>query len=150
LQMRASVGDSLRRAGGHRLFLDLVAAGQQALGTCLLTGPGKLPVRGIIHSVSAWNEVSCITRATHRALLLAEEHKFERLALPALGTGRGRVAIESCIDSMVGVLRLHLLMGHSPLKEVRFVLFDRDQFETAVQVARGILLQESDPTEALD
>jgi serine/threonine-protein kinase len=140
MTMRSGVGDALRRAGGDELETLAAAGGEQALGGCVLTGPGRLPLRGVIHAVAAWNEVSCIARATQRALLIAEEQGYARLALPALGTGQGRVHLEACADAMAGVLRLQLLMGGSRLSEVDVVLYDAETRARFVEVAAGVLL----------
>ncbi len=139
MSMRAGVGDALRRRGGDALEAEAMAHGERALGDCVLTGGGSLPVRGVLHAVAAWNQVSCIARATHRALLLAEEQGFRRLAFPALGTGQGRVALEACTDAMVGALRLHLLMGGSQLEEVRFVFYTAEHLARALEVGASTL-----------
>lgn len=148
MSMRAGVGDALRRRGGDALEAEAMALGDRALGDCVLTHGGLLPVRGVLHAVAAWNQVLCIARTTHRALLLAEENGFRRLAFPALGTGRGRVALEACADAMVGALRQHLLMGGSRLEEVRFVFYTPEDRARALEVAIAAL-QGTDDVPAL-
>lgn len=144
MAMRRGVGEALRRAGGDAIEAEAVALGERALGECVYTAAGELPVKGVLHAVAAWNEVSCIARATHRALLLAEERGLRRLAFPALGTGQGRVSLEACADAMVSALLEHLRLGGSRLEEVRFVLYDSPSYERVVEVATAMLLGNSD------
>lgn len=156
MQMRSGVGDALRRAGGDAIEAEAVAWGERALGDAVVTGAGALPCRAVIHAVGAWNEVSCVARATQRALLHAEEQSYARIALPAVGTGRGRVSLESCADTMVGTLRAHLALGGSRLREVRFMLLDSAALSRFGEVAHAVLsglenvLDDCDGTSAVD
>jgi serine/threonine-protein kinase len=139
LGMRSGVGEALRRAGGDAIEEEVLAAGPRPLGDVVVTGAGALPARAVLHAVGAWNEVSCVSRATHRALLVAEERGYARLALPAIGTGRGRVPLEACADAMVGTLRSHLALGGSRLRELRFVLYDAPTLKRFEAVAHAVL-----------
>lgn len=140
LSMRSGVGDSLRRAGGDSIEEAALAHGDRALGECVRTHAGALPARSVLHAVGAWNEVSCIARASHRALLAAEDLGHTSMAFPALGTGRGGVSLEASVDAIVGALRLHLVMGGSRLREVRFVFIDDEARRRAVEVAESVFL----------
>ncbi len=87
LTMQSGVGAALRRAGGDDIEAAAVREAPQPLGACIPTRAGKLHAKYVLHAVSAWEEVSCIGRATQRALLLAEELGLRSLAVPAIGTG---------------------------------------------------------------
>ena len=146
MAMRLGVSEALRAAGGDAVEAEAMRGGERALGDCLLTAAGALPCRGIIHAVAAWNEVSCIARATQRAFLMAEEQGYRTLALPALGTGQGRVGMEACADSMVSTMLLHLLLGGSGIREVRFVLYDAPSYARFLEVAAGLLVGDGEAT----
>jgi serine/threonine-protein kinase len=139
LRMRSGVGEALRRAGGDVIEEEVLALGPRPLGDVVVTGAGALPAGAVIHAVGAWNEVSCVSRATHRALLVAEERGWSRLALPAIGTGRGRVPLEACADAMVGTLRAHLALGGSRLRDLKFVLYDAATLRRFEAVAHAVL-----------
>jgi O-acetyl-ADP-ribose deacetylase (regulator of RNase III) len=139
MRMRSGVGDAIRRAGGDAIEDEAMRDGARALGDCIATGAGRLACRGVLHAVGGWNEVSCVGRATHRALLLAEERGYTRIAMPAIATGTGRVSVEACADSMMGALRLHLALGGSRLREVRVVLFDAEKLRRFSDVAKALL-----------
>jgi serine/threonine-protein kinase len=103
------------------------------------TTAGTLPYAGVLHAVGGWNEVSCVARATHRAVLLAAERGFRRVAFPAIATGQGRVSLESCADALLGVLVLHATLGGLSLEEVRVVLVDESTHRRFCDVAEGLL-----------
>ena len=140
MRMRSGVGEALRTRGGDEIEVEATKAGECALGTSVATGAGRLDARHVLHAVSAWNEISCVGRAAHRTLLLAEELGLKSLAIPALGTGASRVTHETCANALATALRHHLLLGGSRLRQVRFVLRDegaRDVFrEVAAQALR--------------
>ncbi|MEI8256671.1 MAG: serine/threonine-protein kinase [Deltaproteobacteria bacterium] len=144
MQMRMSLSNALRERGGDEIEAEAMAGGEHALGDCVVTGAGRLAAKALMHVVGGWQEVSCVARATHRALLLAEERQFTRIAMPAIATGGSGVSMESSADSMVGVLQQHLTLGGSRLREVRFVLYDARAHKRFLEVATGMLLGSED------
>jgi serine/threonine-protein kinase len=140
LSMRSSLADAIRCAGGDQIEEEALALGPRALGECVLTSAGTLKAKAILHAVGGWHEVSCIARATHRALWLAEEKKFARIALPAIATGAQKVPVEAAADSMLSALRIHIAMGGSQLRELRFVLPTQEKLRRFVDVAAGVIM----------
>lgn len=124
MRMRTGVGDALRCAYGDTLEEEARAHGDQPLGACVITGPGSLRCKSVLHAVSAWEQASCVGRATQRALLSAERLGLRSLALPALGTGAAHVSLEACAAAMGSALRWHLALGGSRLTELTFALLD--------------------------
>jgi serine/threonine-protein kinase len=118
-----------------------VSSGERALGECVRTAPGALATKHVLHAVSAWNETSCVGRATQRALALADRLACRSLAFPALGTGAARVTIETCANAMMTALRWRLQLGGTRLRQVRVVLGDDAKLEAfrdvAVEALRG-------------
>ncbi len=140
MTMNEGVGGALAKRGGPALVREAEAIGERALGECVGTGPGDLDCRAVLHAVSAWQEVSCVSRAMHRALFLAEELGLRRIAVPAIGTGQGGVRLEACAQAIATTLRLHLSLGGSTLEEVRFVLYDEPAHAAFVDVLHGVFL----------
>jgi serine/threonine-protein kinase len=132
LEMRTGVGDALRRRGGDEIEAEAQKDGEQPLGSCFRTKPGRLETHHLFHAVSAWNEVSCVGRAFARALLLSEEHGCMSLAAPALGTGAARVGLEMCAHAMMTTLRWHMMLGGTRLRDVTIWL-DSDVKRRAFQ-----------------
>jgi len=118
MKMRSGVSEALRTRGGDVIEEEARSGGEQALGACVRTRPGALATKHVFHAVGAWNEVSCIGRAFARALLLADEHGCQSLAVPALGTGAARVGLEMCANAMMTSLRWHTMMGGMRLREL--------------------------------
>lgn len=139
LRMRGGTGDAIRRAGGDGIEADAMALAPRALGECVATKAGTLPARAVLHAVGGWNEVSCVARATYRALHLCCERRLRSIAIPAIATGRGGVSLESCADALVGVLALYAGMGDLPVDDVRVVLVDDDAQRRFCEVAEGLL-----------
>jgi O-acetyl-ADP-ribose deacetylase (regulator of RNase III) len=145
LQMRTGVGEALRRAGGDVIEDEARAQGEQPLGACVVTGPGQLQCRHVLHAVSAWEQASCVGRATQRALLIAERLGLRTLVLPALGTGAAGVALEACASTMAAALRWHMELGGTRLSEVRIVLYDDEKLQSFKEVFEAGLLGEEEP-----
>lgn len=118
LRMRTGSSEALRQRGGDEIEEDAMASGEQALGSCIRTRPGRLDAKHVFHAVSAWNEVSCVGRSFARALLQAEEHGCNTLAAPALGTGAARVGLEMCANAMMTTLRWHVMLGGTRIREL--------------------------------
>lgn len=122
MTMRVGSSDALRRRGGDAIEAEAMKDGPRALGACVVTGAGTLAARQVIHAVSAWNETSCIGRAMYRALLKADQLGLRSIAAPALGTGSGRVTMQTCANAMMSALRWHLAVGGSRIQRVTVVL----------------------------
>ena len=140
MTMDGGVGRALVDAGGQAIADEALAHGEQALGSCVATTAGALDAQEILHAVSAWNEVSCVARATHRALVMAESKAYARIAMPAIGTGQGGVAIEACAQAIASVLELHLQLGGSRLEELRLVLHEQETLDAFREVFAGVFV----------
>jgi O-acetyl-ADP-ribose deacetylase (regulator of RNase III) len=150
--MRSGVGAALRLRGGDVIEEEALAGGRHALGDCVATGAGALDCKKVLHAVSGWKEASCIARASQRALLLAEELGLRSLAFPALGTGKAQVARESSAYATASALYWHVLLGGTRLREVEFVLFEKETLEIYMEELSTVFLgdveQEDDEDEA--
>uniref|UniRef100_A0A672JFB8 Poly [ADP-ribose] polymerase n=1 Tax=Salarias fasciatus TaxID=181472 RepID=A0A672JFB8_SALFA len=71
--------------------------------TMILTSAGKLPSRKIVHVIGQ-NDPQGIRDVVFSVLRFCEEHKFQSVSFPALGTGLGGVAPSAVADAMVGAV----------------------------------------------
>lgn len=140
MKMRSGVGACLRASGGDVIEEEAMRGGRRALGECIATTAGALKCKRVLHAVSAWKEASCIARTCQRAFLLAEELELRSIAIPALGTGLAQVSPEACAYAAASALLQHVMLGGSRLKDVRFVLYDRETLELFVEELGGVLL----------
>ena len=145
--MRSGVGAALRARGGNEIEDEAQSGGKRALGDCIATGAGTLACKKVLHAVSGWKEASCIARASQRALLLAEELELRSLAFPALGTGKAQVARESSAYATASALYWHILLGGSRLREVEFVLYDKETLEIYIEELSSVFLGDAEHPE---
>jgi serine/threonine-protein kinase len=59
-------------------------------------------------------------------LAVADKHRLTSLALPALGTGAGQLALPAAAEAAIGALLAHLKSAKTTLKRVVFVLAQDD------------------------
>ena len=87
------VSGEIKRRGGVAPFRELGRAGVLALGAAVLTGPGRLPFRGVIHVAGIgfdWRaSARSIRMSVGNATALANQHGFRSLAFPLVGAGTG-------------------------------------------------------------
>jgi O-acetyl-ADP-ribose deacetylase len=140
----AGVAGAIRRAAGDQVEAEAVAQGPWPVGDAVRTGPGRLADRGvkaILHAAAmAPGEpasAAAAGSATAAALRLAAAEGLASVALPALGTGVGGVALEDAAAAMGAAVRDHGA-GPKPVRTVVFALYDRE----AVQRFGGALERE--------
>lgn len=148
MAMDQGVGAALVARGGASLQDEARAGGPRILGGCVLTKSGTLSCRGVLHAVSAWQEISCVGRAMQRVFLHAEREQMRTLAVPAVGTGQGGIPVEACAQSIAATLRLHLMLGGSQLSHVRLVLRDEATRAVFADVFEGLFFSAVSSAEA--
>ena len=94
LLLPQGVSGAIKRRGGTVPFREVRKRGPLSLGEAVLTGAGKLPFKGIIHVAGInwlWTaSEKSIRLSVRNAMVLAREHGFASIALPAIGAGSGR------------------------------------------------------------
>jgi O-acetyl-ADP-ribose deacetylase len=87
------VSGAIKKRGGVEPFNELWRLGPLPLGEAVLTGPGRLPYRGIIHVTG----INLLWRASERsirdsvrnAMRIVEDQGFRSVAFPIIGAGSG-------------------------------------------------------------
>jgi len=144
MRMQSGVGAALRKRGGQAIEDEALHAGRRALGEVVATQGGALKCRHVLHAVSAWRQASCIARTSQRVLLLAEELGMRTLAIPAIGTGAARVVPEAAASAMASALFEHVLLGGTRIRDVRFVLYDKETRDLFIELLEDVLLGDLD------
>jgi O-acetyl-ADP-ribose deacetylase len=137
LVLGGGVAGAIRRAGGPAIQDECEAHGPIRVGEAAITGAGKLRARYVVHAAS----MALGGRTTREALRssmddvfrLAQRHRIETMAIPAVGTGIAGFPIDECGRVMAESLQ-HALSHGWQATEVRFVLFGegaKSPFETA-------------------
>jgi O-acetyl-ADP-ribose deacetylase (regulator of RNase III) len=87
------VSRAIKKRAGREPFHEVARHGPIPLGGAVLTGPGRLPFKGIIHVAGIsmlWRSSERSIRASvSNAVLLAEKHAFRSVAMPLIGAGTG-------------------------------------------------------------
>ena len=105
-RMGGGVAGVIRRAAGPEVEAEAVKAAPIPVGTAVMTTGGTTRFSGIIHAPTMTRPAEAIPvenvrKATRAALQLAEEKKIERIALPGMGTGVGRVSPQAAARVMI-------------------------------------------------
>lgn len=134
LTMGAGVAGAIKRKGGTIIEEDAVRQGPIEVGDAVVTTAGNLPANYVIHAAVMGADLrsspELVRRATLATLRRAEDLRLHSLALPAFGTGVGRMDPKESADSMVGALRAHLAeFSSSSLRRIHLVLFQDDTYQ---------------------
>jgi O-acetyl-ADP-ribose deacetylase (regulator of RNase III) len=99
------VSGAIKRHAGYRPFIELGRLGPIPLGCAVLTGPGKLRYRAIIH-VAGINMWWCATTYSIKhsvlsAMRIVNEHSFRSVAFPIIGGGTGGFGASGALALML-------------------------------------------------
>lgn len=144
LWMGSGVAGAIKRAAGEEVEREAMAQGPIRVGQAVATGPGRLPIKAIIHAAAMGFEggrsipasAETVRSATEQSLILCDRLGLESVAFPALGAGVGGLDMATCAQVMVETVTRYLFGGQSHLREVVFVLRNenaRQTFEEAIE-----------------
>ena len=108
LLLPQGVSGAIKRRGGIAPFVEVGRAGAIPLGGAVVTGPGRLNFKAIIH-VAAINmfwraSESSIRMSVRSTMKLVQERNFASVAFPVLGSGSGGYDVENALKLMVDEL----------------------------------------------
>ncbi len=133
LLMGGGVAGAIRRRGGRSIEEEAVKLGPISIGEAIVTKAGKLKAKYVIHAATMGMDFKTdekkIRDSTANSLKRAEEKKISSLAFPALGCGVGEFPLVACAKIMSQEVFKHLRETKSKLKEIIFVLYDKEAFE---------------------
>ena len=136
LHLGSGVAGAIRKKGGPQIQADCNKKGPIELGEAATTKAGGMKAKYVIHAAGMrlGGRVTheSLKNATLNSLLRAEEKGCKSVAFPAIGTGVGGYKIDACAKDMLHVAYDYLKKNDhkTGIDEVRFVLFDRDSFDT--------------------
>ena len=136
LRLGSGVAGAIRRRGGPQIQADCDKISPIPLGEAAVTRAGGMKAKYVIHAASMrlGGPVTkeSLKNTTRNSLLRAEEKGCKSIAFPAIGTGVGGYRINACAKDMLAIVLNHLKTNahKTTLEEVRFVLYDRDAFDT--------------------
>ena len=100
------VSRAIKRHAGYAPFRELARYGPMSLGSAMLTSPGRLPLRGIIHVAGInllWRASNrSIADSVHNAMVIVIQHGFRSVAFPIIGAGSGGYRPGEALEVMLG------------------------------------------------
>lgn len=99
------VSGAIKKKAGFAPFREVAKHGPIKLGKAVLTGPGRLKYKGIIH-VAGINMFWCATEKSIRgsvrsAMAIVKEKGFQSVAFPIIGAGSGSYNTEKALSIML-------------------------------------------------
>lgn len=108
LLLPQGVSGAIKRRAGLGPFNELRRHGLLPLGGAVLTGPGRLPLQGIVHVAGighTWRASEKSIRASVRnAMALVGQYGFASVAFPVIGAGTGGFSREDAERIMLDEL----------------------------------------------
>jgi O-acetyl-ADP-ribose deacetylase (regulator of RNase III) len=125
--MGGGVAAAIRRAGGKEIETEAIKVCQEQNpmpGDLYVTNAGTLPFQGIIHLVTMKEPAGAtsydiVKTCLNHLVAYCQEHGIHKVALPALGTGVGRLNKAKVAAIFKEVLE--------PVKDIEFIVVDIDQ-----------------------
>ena len=109
LLLPQGVSRAIKRRAGAAPFRELAHAGPIPLGKAVLTGPGRLPYRGIIHVAGIdmfWRaSEESVRGSVTSAMDLVDQHGFASVAFPIIGAGSGGLGEDRALSVMSDAFR---------------------------------------------
>jgi O-acetyl-ADP-ribose deacetylase (regulator of RNase III) len=141
------VDGAIHRAGGPAILAEcrqiVARIGRLPAGQAVATCAGNLPAPHVIHTVGPfWNggnrgEAEALASCHRESIRIADELGLASIAFPAISTGAYRYPVERAAQVAVGSAA-ETLKRATHVREVRFVLFDRDTLDTYANAARAL------------
>ncbi|WP_394796122.1 macro domain-containing protein [Armatimonas sp.] len=104
LLLPQGVSGAIKKQAGYAPFQELASVGPMPLGSAVLTTPGQLPYKAIIHVAGInllWRASEFSIRESVRsAMLLVNEKGFASVAFPVIGAGSGSFPTERALEIM--------------------------------------------------
>jgi O-acetyl-ADP-ribose deacetylase (regulator of RNase III) len=143
LALGSGFGTAISTQGGPKIQEELKKTGSANVTDVVVTGGGNLQARYILHAVGPRfqeeDSEEKLRATTLNVLRKAEEHKLQKIAFPAMGSGFYGIPLDVCARVTLGVVR-EFLEKASELGEVVFCLRDSRElrvFQEHLQKMRG-------------
>ena len=110
--MGGGVAAAIRKHGGDEIQAEAMSRAPIAVGAAIITSPGSLPCRFVIHApvmedpgmkIPAEN----VRRAARAALIAADVKQFKVIAFAGMGTDLGDVPMDEAARAIVEEIRAH-------------------------------------------
>lgn len=132
LQLGSGVAAAILAKGGESIQEECNRIGGTLVGTAVMTGPGLLSVRHIVHAVGPrmgeGEEDRKLASAVRSALALTERHGMKSLALPAISSGSFGFPMDRCARITLTEVQRYI-QGGTKLERIVLAVMGEDNFE---------------------
>lgn len=130
LLMNGGLSAIIKEKGGADIEEEAIKNAPISVGWCIVTDAGKLPYKYVIHAPTVQNpgdhsSVENIRLAMLGILKIADMYSIQKIAIPGLGTGTGKVPKQDSAQIMLEILNAYTPLG---LEEVYLVAKDDELF----------------------
>ncbi|KAM6984986.1 LOW QUALITY PROTEIN: protein mono-ADP-ribosyltransferase PARP14 [Aplochiton taeniatus] len=141
LNLNTGVSGAILKAAGQTVVDECAALGVQPSNGVVMTKPGNLQAKHIIHMVGQTKEKD-ITSSTLKVLKMCVDNKIQSVSFPALGTGAGNLATAKVANAMLAAIEDLLLITRKPtVTTVHIVVFQNKifkEFQEAIKKLKKI------------
>lgn len=127
LYLGGGVAGAIRKKGGPAIQAECDKIGGTFVGGAVITGGGNLKAKYVIHAVGPQmgqgDEDNKLKNATLNSLRLADKHKLQSIAFPAISTGIFGYPADRCAEIMLTTI-IEYLKSDTGIKKVTMCLFD--------------------------
>jgi O-acetyl-ADP-ribose deacetylase (regulator of RNase III) len=143
------VDGAIHRAGGPAILEEcqkiVAQQGRLPTGKAVITTGGNLKAQYVIHTVGPiWhggskNEVALLGSAYYECLKLATENKLASISFPSISTGAYGYPVDEAAEIAVSTVVSFLKEQATYLKDVVFVLFDSQTYQSYCSALQAYL-----------
>ncbi|XP_030199140.1 protein mono-ADP-ribosyltransferase PARP14 isoform X2 [Gadus morhua] len=129
LNLNSGVSGAILSAAGQTVVDECNNLGNQPGDGVVMTKPGNLAAKHIIHMVGQTKSKDIISSML-KVFKMCEDHKIQSVSFPALGTGVGKLCAVDVGNAMVTAVEEHIKMTKTTsLKDVHIVIFQTTMFQ---------------------
>ncbi|KAM9365083.1 poly(ADP-ribose) polymerase family member 14-related sequence 1 isoform 2-T2 [Pholidichthys leucotaenia] len=138
--LKSGVSKAILDAAGNAVEAECQTLGAQPNQGMIMTQPGNLKCKKILHLVGQTDPVK-IKKVVTEALQMCATNSYTSVAFPAIGTGQGNVGAKLVADAMMDAV-IDVLSQNTPstLKTIRIVIFQPHmlkEFHSSMQEREG-------------
>ncbi|CAL8388611.1 unnamed protein product, partial [Gadus morhua 'NCC'] len=129
LNLKSGVSGAILNAAGKAVVDECTNIGNQPGDGVVITKPGNLKVKYIIHMVGQTKEKDIISSML-KVFKMCEDHQIQSVSFPALSTGGGKLHAVDVGNAMVTAVEEHIESTKtSSIMDVHIVIFQTDMFQ---------------------
>nr|XP_046225306.1 protein mono-ADP-ribosyltransferase PARP14-like isoform X3 [Oncorhynchus gorbuscha] len=136
LDLNCGVSGAILKAAGQTVVDECKALGTQPSDGVVMTKPGNLKTKHIIHMVGQTKEKE-ITSSMLKVLKMCEDKKIQSVSFPALGTGAGNLGAVQVGNAMIAAIADLLISVRTPsVTTIHIVIFQNKMIKDFEEVMK--------------